>query len=156
MALGSSLSHSSGSKRARSDLGDNSMGSDAHVHIDLNDEEDSFPIDEEVEEVDPLHNRPLHGRDKAKRAQRFAANMDAKAKHRETLQKGVEAHVASLEDKKARKARLQAEQDDLIKQQKLINHLTIMEKGGIEEEDVEIFKEAKAPSRSWVRKLFKM
>ena len=89
LALGSSLSHSSGSKRARADRGDNYVGSDAHVHIDLNEGSDSFPFDEEVEEVDPLHNRPLHGRDKAKRAQRFAANMDAKVKHHETLQKGV-------------------------------------------------------------------
>jgi hypothetical protein len=80
---------------------------------------------------------------------------EAKAKHREKIEKSMEAHMASVEEKKARRERIEAEQAELIEQQRLINHLTIMEKGGIEEEDVEIVKEAKASSRSWLKKFFK-
>ena len=152
IALGSSSSRSSGSKRSFGDRGDNSMGSDAHVHVDLNEGMDTFADDEEV---DPLHTRPLQGRDKAKRAQKFGATMNEKAKTRETLTKGVEAHVAAIEEKKARRARLDAEHEELIQQQKLINHLTIMEKVGIEEEDKPFMNEARKEARSFFKNRYK-
>jgi hypothetical protein len=143
---------SSGSKRSHVDL-ENSMGSDAHVNFDLNDDNDKD--EENIQEVDPLHSRPPRGRDKAKRIAKFGEYNDAKTKHREKVEKGLEVHIASIEEKKAERERLKARQDEMIEQQELINHLTIMEKGGLQEEDVEMFDEVKKSSRSWLKKFLK-
>ncbi|KAL4586332.1 hypothetical protein LXL04_010968 [Taraxacum kok-saghyz] len=62
--------------------------------------------------------------------------------HREKIEKSIDAHLASVEEKKSRRDELQAEQQELINQQRIINHLAIMTTGGVEDEDVEIVREA--------------
>ena len=136
------------------------MASDAHINVDLNAASDTFGDD--VEEFDPRHNRPARGRDKAKRLQRHGANMDAKAKHRETIVKNMEAQTAAIQEKKEIRLRqekrheeLVAQQQKLGEQQEVINHLTIIRQGDLKPEDEELIEEAKHPSRSWLKKFFK-
>ena len=132
------------------------MGSDAHINVDLNAASDAIPVDDEdVEEVDPLHNRPARGRDRARRIQRHGEHMDAKAKHQEKIEQNLEAYTASIEEKKAMRERKEKRYEKLVEQQEVINHLTIIEKGGIKPEDVGLIDEAKNPSRSWLKKFFK-
>ena len=155
LELPSTTSRSSGSKRSFVDI-DNSMGSDAHVNVNLNEETGVIPLDDDIDEDDAsLHSRPPRGRDKAKRIKKFGDINEAKARHREKIEKSIDAHLASVEEKKARRDELQAEQQELINQQRIINHLAIMTTGGVEDEDVEIVREAKKESRSWLKKWFK-
>ena len=155
LELPSTTSRSSGSKRSFVDI-DNSMGSDAHVNVNLNEETSSIPLDDDIDEDDAsLHSRPQRGRDKAKRIQKFGDMNEAKARHREKIEKSIDAHLTSVEEKKARRNELQAEQQELINQQKIINHLAIMTTGGVDDEDVEIVREAKKESRSWLKNWFK-
>ena len=137
---------SSGSKRS---YGDSSMGSDAHINVDLNADDDT------VEEVNPLHDRPQRGRDKAKRTQLHGEKLDAKTLYREKIARNLDAQMAMAEEKRIAKQKQLEDHEELVNQQKLINHLTIIDKVGVDEEDKPLMMEARKQSVSWLKKFFK-
>ena len=134
---------SSGSKRS---YGDSSMGSDAHINVDLNADD---------EDINPFHDRPKKGRDKAIRAQQYGKKVDAKNLYREKIARNLDTQMEIAEERRRAKQKQLEDHEELVNQQKLINHLTIIDKVGVDEEDKPLMMEARKQSVSWLKKFFK-
>ena len=136
----------SGSKRSR---GESSHDvSDAHVNIDLN--AGSFAEDD----TPSPGSRPPAGRDKAKRIARHTEDHEKKMKQRDDIVAKLDVHLSAVDEKKAMKRRQLELQEEAQEGTILLNHLSILEKDGLDEQDREIVAAAKSKSRSWMSKFF--
>ena len=73
-------------------------------------------------------------------------------KQRDDIAAKLEAHLSAVDEKKAMKRRQLELQEEAQEGTILLNHLSILEKDGLDEQDREIVAAAKSKSRSWISK----
>ncbi|KAL4559464.1 hypothetical protein LXL04_031602 [Taraxacum kok-saghyz] len=96
--------------------------------------------------------RPPAGRDNAKRIVRHNEDHEKKMKQRDDIVAKLDAHLSSVDEKKSMKRRQLELQEETQEGTILLNHLSILEKNGHEDQDREIVATAKNKSRSWISK----